>query len=159
MATRHTTTDHRRSRGQALAEFAIVVPVLLGLAGASSDFARVYQQDISLSAAARDAAEQIATNRSQTITAANAGQAAADVLNAEIGGSFTAVSTLTCDAPQVQVTYSSSSGATGATNKYPLGSAIVTACVPFQTLFRYPFVPDQGLVIRTSARFDVLQNR
>jgi Flp pilus assembly protein TadG len=159
MATRYTKTEHRRSRGQALVEFAIVVPVLLGLAGASSDFARVYQQDISLSAAARDAAEYVATNRSQTITAANAGQAAADVLNAQLGGTFTAVSTLTCDAPQVQVTYSSSSGATGATSKYPLGSAIVTACVPFQTLFRYPFVPDEGLVIRTSARFDVLQNR
>jgi Flp pilus assembly protein TadG len=160
MGIRHSITERRRSRGQAVAEFAILLPVLLGLAGASSDFARVYQQDISLSAAARDAAEQVATNRSGTITAANAGQAAADVMNAQLGaGTFTAVSTLTCDAPQVQVSYSSSSAATGATTKYPLGTATVTACVPFQTLFRYPFVPSDGLVIRTTARFEILQNR
>jgi Flp pilus assembly protein TadG len=160
MGIRHSTTERRRSRGQAVVEFAILLPVLLGLAGASSDFARIYQRDISLSAAARDAAEFVASNRSQTITAANAGQAAADVINAQLGaGTFTAVSTLTCDAPQVQVTYSSSPTATGATNKYPLGTAVVTACVPFQTLFRYPFVPSQGFVIRTSARFEVLQNR
>lgn len=160
MGTRHSTTDRKRSRGQAVVEFAILLPVLLGLAGASTDFARIYQQDISLSAAARDAAEFVATNRSQTITAANAGQAAADVMNSQIGaGTFTAVSTLTCTTPQVQVSYSTSSSATGATGKYPLGTAIVTACVPFQTLFRYPFVPSDGLVIRTSARFEVLQNR
>jgi Flp pilus assembly protein TadG len=160
MATRHSTADRRRPRGQAVVEFAILLPVLLGLAGASTDFARIYQQDISLSAAARDAAEFVATNRSQTITSANAGQAAADVLNAQIGGgTFTAVASLTCNTPQVQVSYSSSSAATGATGKYPLGSAAVTACVPFQTLFRYPFVPGDGLVIRTSARFEVLQNR
>jgi Flp pilus assembly protein TadG len=160
MGIRHSTTGRRRARGQAVVEFAILLPVLLGLAGASSDFARIYQKDISLSAATRDAAEFVATNRSLTITQANAAQAAADVLNAQLGaGTFTAVSTLTCDTPQVQATYSSNSGAAGATYTYPLGTATVTACLPFQTLFRYPFVPSEGLVIRASARFEVLQNR
>jgi Flp pilus assembly protein TadG len=142
-------------------EFAILLPVLLALAGATSDFARLYQQDISLSSATRDAAEYIATNTDKSITAVNAGSTAASLLNAQLGGigTFTSVSTLTCTSPQVAVTYSSSSTATGATYKYPLGSAVVQACTPFRTLFAYPFVPSGQLTISTSANYAVLQNR
>jgi Flp pilus assembly protein TadG len=151
----------RGSSGQSVVEFAILLPVLLALAGATSDFARLYQQDISLSAATRDAAEYIATNTSKTVTTANAGSTAADLLNAQLSGlgTFTSVSTLTCTSPQVAVNYSSSSSATGATTKYPLGSAVVQACVPFQTLFAYPFVPSGQLTISTAANYAVLQNR
>ena len=51
-----------RGRGQSIAEFAILLPILLALVGLSIDFARVFQAWITIESATRDAAETAATN-------------------------------------------------------------------------------------------------
>ena len=57
LATRPRRTARRRMRGQSLVEFAIVVPLLLGIVGVTLDFARVYQLWMRLQAVTRDTAE------------------------------------------------------------------------------------------------------
>src|SRR3954468_8482009 len=51
----------RRTAGQSLVEFAVLLPVMLTLFGAAVDVARVYQAWITLEASTRDAAEYVAT--------------------------------------------------------------------------------------------------
>ena len=47
----------RRQRGQSLAEFALITPVLLMLVVTVADFGRVFATSVEVEAAARDAAE------------------------------------------------------------------------------------------------------
>ena len=152
----------RRTRGQSLAEFALVLPVFLALVGATIDFSRMYSGWIGIHAAVRNAAEYLATNPQKDVTGANAGTKAAATLNTELTNlaTFTSVTSISCSGPEVQATYSSSSTATGASSKYPLGTATVTACLPFRPLFSYPFITQNGAwPIRVSATYQVLQNR
>ena len=75
-----TTTpsiDRRRRnpRGQAMAEFAIILPILLALVGGGIDFARAFEGAMTLQSAARNAAEAAAytsTSQSQAETNARA---------------------------------------------------------------------------------------
>jgi Flp pilus assembly protein TadG len=53
---------HRRSIGQSLTEFALVLPLLLGLTGMAIDASRVYFQWVDLESATRDAAQYIASD-------------------------------------------------------------------------------------------------
>jgi len=48
-------------RGQALAEFALILPLLVALTGGAMDFARAYQASITLQGATRNAAEYATT--------------------------------------------------------------------------------------------------
>jgi Flp pilus assembly protein TadG len=153
----------RKTRGQAVVEFAIILPVFLALVGATTDVARVYSAWIGVQSAARNAAEYLATNPpTANVTTANAGAIAAARVSDELPslGSFTSVAVITCTGPEVQVTYSSSPTATGASTKYPLGSATVNACLPFRPLFNYPFITQNGAwSLRVGATYQVLQNR
>lgn len=54
------TNRRRRSRGQSLAEFALVVPILIVLFIGIADFGRVFVAGVALEAATRDAAEAAA---------------------------------------------------------------------------------------------------
>ena len=56
------STDRRRRnpRGQAMAEFAIILPILLALVGGGIDFARAFEGAMTLQSAARNAAEAAA---------------------------------------------------------------------------------------------------
>ena len=152
----------RTTRGQSVVEFAIIVPIFLALVGATADFARLYSAWISVSSATRDAAEYLATNPNKDVTVANAGMIAAGVVNSEVAGygSFTSVASVSCDGPEVQVTYTSDGSAPGASSKYPLGRASVGTCLPFHTLFSYPFITHDGAwALRVGATYEVLQNR
>jgi Flp pilus assembly protein TadG len=152
----------RTTRGQALVEFAIILPILLALVGATTDFARLYSSWISRHAATRAAAEYLATNPDKDVTTANAGATAAALINDEVSGlgAFSSVTSLTCASPEVQVAYSSNATATGASTKYPLGRAVIATCAPFHTLFNYPFITQNGTwVLRATATYEVLQNR
>jgi len=66
---------YRRSAGQAITEFALVLPLILCLVGAGTDFARAYQQLIKLQPATRDAAEYVATKDLTSVQAAIDAQA------------------------------------------------------------------------------------
>jgi hypothetical protein len=54
-------TNHR-TRGQALSEFALVVPILLVLLVATADFGRIFATMIAIESATRDAAETTAND-------------------------------------------------------------------------------------------------
>jgi len=152
----------RSIRGQAVVEFAVIVPILLALVGATTDFARVYSTWIAVHSATRAAAEYLATNPDKNVTSANAGTIAAGAINDEVSGvgAFSSVAALTCAGPEVQVAYSSNPTATGASAKYPLGRAVVSACAPFHLLFNYPFLTQDGSwAISAAATYEVLQNR
>jgi Flp pilus assembly protein TadG len=160
----HHRTMHKfhGTRGQSVVEFAIIVPIFLALVGATTDVARLYSAWISVNAATRDAAEYLATNPNKDVTAVNAGTIAAGLVSNEMTGyqSFTSVASLTCDAPELQVTYTSDQTAPGASHNYPLGRAFVGTCLPFHTLFSYPFITHDGAwALRVGTTYEVLQNR
>jgi Flp pilus assembly protein TadG len=156
------TRRNRMSRGQALAEFALVLPVLITLTGAAMDFARVYQASITLQGATRNAAEFVAT-RSTDMSAAQT-QARRVVctemkdLPGFVPGSGGNVAT--CTAPIVNVTsFSLSTTAPGANSTYPLGTATVYAEFPFRTVIPWPWLPDGAWDIGTTQTYSVIQGR
>jgi Flp pilus assembly protein TadG len=159
----HVLKKRRATWGQSVVEFAIILPVFLALVGATADVARVYSTWIGVHAATRDAAEFLASNPGNTVTTANASSVAVARVNDQLTnlGPFTSVTTLTCTSPQVQVTYSSTTDSTtGASVKFPLGRATVNACLPFRTLFNYPFITQNGAWgVSAGATYEVLQNR
>jgi Flp pilus assembly protein TadG len=144
----------RRWRGQSLLEFAIFAPILIGLMGATTDFARAYEQLVKLESATRDAAEYVVS--SKTVTSSTlATTTARQVVCSQFGLSAT------CTSPQVTVdSYTSSTTAPGAHVEYPLVSATITSSLSFQTLFPYPFLTDRGATTLTaSTQYAVLRGR
>lgn len=170
-----------RTRGQSLVEFALIVPVLLTLVGAALDVARIYQAQLKLEAAVRDAAQYVATDPGYTTTGgyydstdtANYCTAfpctivpssdAKSVLDAEAGQTFSMSSSqTTCSTPTVWAVLASPStdGSTGGSTSYPLASTTITACVPFRTLFPYPwFTQSSTWVIHVNRTFSTLVGR
>jgi Flp pilus assembly protein TadG len=141
----------RRHRGQSIAEFAVILPLMLGLFGAAVDFARMYNSWINLESATRDAAEYAAT---KSITQADALTQSKRI----VCGAFGKVAT--CTDPSVTVTFSSSTTAAGASVKNPLATVLVTVSTTFHTLYPYPFVTNHGtLTFGSSRTYAVLQNK
>lgn len=141
---------------------------MLAFVGASLDVARLFQAWITIEAAARDAAEYAAT----TPTTVDAGGALVDArrivcLQAQglpgfAAGSGTPPTSIeTCASPSVTITsFSVSTTAPGATSKYPIGSATVHVSLPFEPLFAYPFITQNGaLTLGTSKSFSIVRNR
>jgi Flp pilus assembly protein TadG len=143
---------YRRSAGQAITEFALVLPLILCLVGAGTDFARAYQQLIKLQTATRDAAEYIATNDK---TAGAAATDAKAVVCAEFGQASN------CSDPSVTVTsFSLSTIATGATVTHPIATVTITASTSFRTLFPYPYLTNTGaMTLSKVSTYSVIQGR
>lgn len=170
-----------RTRGQALTEFAILVPVLLTLVGAAIDVSRIYITRVNLEAAVRDAAQYVASDPGYTTTGGYYDSTdlvnycsafpcstapstdAKGVVDTEVGQSFTVSSSqTTCSTPTVWavVASPSTSASTGGSNSFPMATATVTACVPFHTLFPYPYFTQGGnWIISVSRTFNVLVGR
>jgi Flp pilus assembly protein TadG len=171
----------KHSRGQALAELAIIAPVFLTLVGAAVDVSRVYSSWINLEAAARDAAQYVASDPGYTTSGgyydstdtpnycaaypctAAPSTDAKTVVDAALGRSFTKASDQsTCTSPKVWASLSSpsSSSSDGGSAAYPMAQAQVTACLPFHTLFAYPFFTQGGdWIIRVDKTFKILVGR
>ncbi len=153
------------SRGQSLVELALVVPVLLTIMGAAIDVARVYGAWVALDSATRDAAEQVATSDGATSDFATASAHARSVLCSEMtsvaGFVAPAGNPTNCSQPAVTLTWATpSTTAAGASAKYPIGTATITATLPFQTLFSYPFFTQNGAWTLTSTQsYSVIQGR
>jgi Flp pilus assembly protein TadG len=158
--------DRRRSRGQSLAEFALILPVFLTIFGATLDFARLYQAWISLQAATRVAAEYVAANDA-TIVAAQS-DARRFVCSQTQGMPGFQKSVLPppndvnqCTQPAVSVTaFSRSTSVAGASLTNPIGSATVQANMPFRMFFNYPILTDAGTwTLRATESYTVVQGR
>jgi Flp pilus assembly protein TadG len=158
-----------KSRGQSIAEFALILPVMLAFVGLTIDFARVFQVWITLESAVRDAAESVATDTSVT-NSTNALTLAKRTIciQAQNVPGFTRSGLASpndvyqCTAPQVTVTSFSLSTnpANGASTTYPLGTATIRAQLPFSPLLAYPFITQGGTwTITTESTFSVLRGR
>ncbi|MCV0402532.1 MAG: pilus assembly protein [Chloroflexi bacterium] len=152
----------RVPRGQALAEFALILPLLVALTGGAMDFARVYQASITLQGATRNAAEYAA---SKTTTQSQAQTEARRVVCAEaqtvpgfVAGSGGSVPN--CTSPVVTVTaFSLSTTAAGASSTYPLATATVRSQLEFRTVIPWPWLPGGAWTLSTTQSYSVIQNR
>jgi Flp pilus assembly protein TadG len=162
-------------KGQSMAEFALLLPVLLALLGMLIDVSRVYQAWLNLESATRDAAQYLATSNSDRCNPNYSGtppvgcsqpatpdQKAAYVLGLGTGMSFTvSASQATCSDPLVKATYSeSTSFSVGGSSVYPVGISTVQACLPFRTLFAYPLLTTGGdWILRSEQTYRMLVGR
>lgn len=160
-----------RPRGQSIVEFAIVLPVMLAIGGVLIDAARLYQVMTTLESATRDAAQYLATSSGEvtspdyTWAGDDADGKAAYILTTatayDVEPSESADALATCDVPQVTTVYTQdTTPASGGTAAHPLSTATVTACIPFRTLFAYPFLTRDGaFLLRTERTMSVLMGR
>lgn len=153
--------SHRVSRGQALAEFALVLPIVLGLVGAGIDFSRGFESSMTLQTAARNAAEAAAY---EATTLAEAQATARAVVCTEAqrlpgfvpgpGGEIA-----TCTNPSVTVTYARSATAPGANTRYPLVTVTVTTSLDFALTVPWPLLPDGTWSLGATQSFELMQGR
>ncbi len=149
----------RRSRGQSLTEFALLLPIMLGMIGAMLDVARAFQASIALSGATRDAAEYAATNAQTSSAALTEARRVVCLQAAGLPGHVAGGTPDSCTAPNVTVTsFSRSTTAPGATTKHALATVTIQTSLPFDTLFDYPFVGGNW-TLGTVQTFSVVQDR
>ena len=147
----------RRHAGQSVVEFALCMPLLLGVVGGALDFSRVFIVELNIQSATRNTAEFIATD--STITDISAAQTRAQSLVcAEIVG------TSSCTGPgrptATVTSFAVSTTAPGATAKSPMATVTVHVDLPFDMLFPYPFMSQAGHWTMTAAyTFSVARNR
>jgi Flp pilus assembly protein TadG len=159
---RRPRSVRRSRRGQSLVEFAVILPLLLTLVGAAVDIARVYQAQITLEGATRDAAEYAATYETTSAAALASATARVCTQMASIPGRVGSPSDpSTCTQPAVAVSnFSVSTTATGASTKYPIGTVTVTSTFPFRPLFAYPLITQNGAwTITATETYSVIQGR
>jgi Flp pilus assembly protein TadG len=170
----------RGSRGQSLAEFALVLPVMLALLGMGVDFARLFFAWIDLEAATRDAAQYVAsdpaygktggyfdssdtTNYCSTYPCSSAPSSdAKTVLDAATGKTFTKSSSQTdCSTPKVWALLASpdTTSASGGNTKNPVSSAHITACFPFRMFVSYPWLKNSSWIVRTDRTVTTIVGR
>jgi Flp pilus assembly protein TadG len=157
----------RNGRGQSVAEFALLLPVMLAFLGLTIDFARVFQAWITLESATRDAAEYAATNGTDSGDALTKAKQTICLQAQNIPGFRRSAlaspnDVNQCLAPTVTVVSwaSSTSGTDGASPSYPVVTTTIRATVPFSPLFAYPFVTQNGTwTITSQATFSIAQHR
>jgi Flp pilus assembly protein TadG len=155
-----------KSRGQSLVEFAILAPVFLAVMAICIDFARVYQGWINLESATRDAAQYLATSSNDPLddnwSGTDADKKARYLLETSTGATFEISSSqASCSTAKVSTTFSTStSSADGGSNAYPVGTAKVSACLPFRPLFAYPVLTNGGdWIVRSERTYRVMVGR
>lgn len=152
-----------RQRGQSIVEFALVLPVMLAIVGVVIDAARLYQVWVNLESATRDAAQYLATSSTDptapdyTWAGEDADTKAAYILTTatgyEVERSLSADEFASCDTAQVTTTYwQDATTQNGGTVSNPVSTATVSACIPFRTLFNYPFLATEGDILLHAER-------
>ncbi len=147
-----------KERGQALLEFVLVAPVMLGLLGASVDLARVFQAWITLESSTRDAAEYAATTAPDAATAQTSARRIVCTETQYLTGFQSGGTVATCVNPAVDVPSWSLSGTVpGATPDKPLASVTVRASMGFTMLFPWPFLQKGTWTLASSRSYAILQ--
>jgi Flp pilus assembly protein TadG len=151
------------ARGQSVAEFAILLPVILTLVLGGIDFSRAYERQMRLEQAIRQASETVAA-RAQS--ASEAQDMAREVVCVQMGRAAdctvgTIPTPLACSDLCLEVTFSISTTALGATVESPLATAQVTAAAAFRTAFPYPLLTSEtgDLTLNAAATYSILQGR
>ena len=164
MALPHLIRRTRHAaRGQALAEFALILPILLGIVGGGIDFARAFEGSMTLQTASRNAAEAAAYDPAVT-TLAQAQAKARTVVCTEaqrlpgfLPGAGGAIAT--CTNPTVSVTYAKDALAPGANARYPLVTVTVTTSMQFDLTVPWPMLPNGAWTLGTTESFAIMQGR
>jgi Flp pilus assembly protein TadG len=142
---------------------AIILPMLLGLAGAATDLARAYQAQITIESAVRNAAEWVAPNSATAAAAATDARRIVCLEARGLPGFVSGVEPIpdeTCTSPAVVVdTFSINATAIGGTPRNPIGTSSISAELPFRTLVPYPFLPRGTLTLTADATFTVVRGR
>ena len=168
MALRPTTdntprTDRRRrsSRGQAMAEFAIILPILLAIVGGGIDFARAFDGSMTLQTAARNAAEAVAYNVADPDLAEAQARAVVCAETQRLPGFVpgSGGNVATCTNPVMTVTYDSDPDAPGANERYPLVTVTVATSLDFDLLVPWPLLPNGAWTLGTTESFAIMQGR
>jgi len=157
----------RKSGGQSVAEFSILLPVLLAFLGLTIDFARVFQAWITLESATRDAAEYAASTSTTSSDALTKAQRTVCLQAQNIPGFLRSGlaspnDVNQCTRPTVTIVSfaSSTDPAVGASTSHPIASVTVKSTVPFSPLFAYPFLTTNGTwTITSQVSFSVSQGR
>lgn len=151
----------RSSRGQAIAEFALVLPLVLGIVGAGIDFSRAFAASMTLASATRNAAEAAAyaaldlADAQATATAVACTEAQG--LPGFVPGSGGDIET--CTNPVLTVSYSRDTTAPGANTRYPVVTVTVTTEMDFGLAVPWPFIPNQTWNLGNTQSFQILQGR
>lgn len=163
---RDSTRRTHRGRGQSIAEFAILLPILLAMVGLSIDFARVFQAWITIESATRDAAETAATNATGMGNALVLARKTVCVQSQTVPGfkrssSASPADVEACEWPNVSVVaFNLSTTSAGASVRYPIGTATVQSTLDFRPFFEYPFITQDGAwTITTQTTFSIAQGR
>jgi Flp pilus assembly protein TadG len=156
------TRGQRRSLGQSLVEFALILPIMLTLTGAAIDLSRVFGVWVTLESATRDAAEQVASDITVTT------QAQADVrgkailcsqLAGTVGFSAPAGAPSACTSPTATVKWIPQTSSPG-TTRNPMVTVTVTSSLQFRTLFPYPLFTQSGAwTLSSTQKYQILQGR
>lgn len=156
-----TRRTHRIPRGQALAEFALILPILLALVGGAIDFARVFQGSMTLQTAARNAAESAAYSSLDLAQAQSRARAVVCTESQDLPGFVPGPggAVATCTSPSVTIAYSRSTTAPGANVKYPLVTATVTTSLGFTLMVPWPLLPNGAWNLGTAQTFSIMQGR
>ena len=157
------STDRRRRspRGQAMAEFAIILPILLALVGGGIDFARAFEGAITLQTAARNAAEAVAYNVTDPSLAEAHARAVVCAETQRLAGfvAGSGGSVATCTNPVMAVTYTTDPTAPGANVRYPLVTVSVTTSLAFDLIVPWPLLPNGAWTLGTTQSFAIMQGR
>ena len=152
-----------RARGQSVAEFAILLPVVLTLVLGGIDFSRAYERQMRLEQAIRQASEIVAMRATSTTEAQDM---ARQMVCVQLGRAATCTvgtipSSGECTDLCLDVSFSRSTTALGATVDHPLAAAQVTAATAFRTVFPYPLLTsDTGqLTLSAASTYSILQGR
>lgn len=163
---RSSSRPAHRGRGQSIAEFAILLPILLALVGLSIDFARVFQAWITIESATRDAAESAATNGTDmgdalVLARKTVCLQAQTVPGFKRSSSPSPADVEACEWPNVNVVaFDLSTTSAGASKWYPIGTATVQSTLDFRPFFNYPFITEDGAwTITSQTTFSIAQGR
>jgi len=150
-----------------VAEFAILLPVLLAFLGLTIDFARVFQAWITLESATRDAAEYAASAGTSSADALTKAQRTVCLQAQNIPGFRRSAlaspdDVNQCTSPAVSIVSFATTvdPVQGASSRNPIASVTVRATVPFSPLFAYPFITNNGTwTVTSQVSFSVAQGR
>ena len=144
---------------------ALILPFLLAFAGGATDLARAYQAWLTIESAARNAAENVATNPADTTSAAALTEAKQIVcVESQQAPGFVQGNPpnaiKNCTSPITTVpSFTLSTTQTGASGANPIATVHVHVALVFDTLFPYPFIPQGGWTLTAEATYQIVRGR
>lgn len=146
-----------------MVEFAIVLPVILAIVLGGIDLSRAYERQLRLEQATRHASETVAM---QAQSASEAQSMARQIVCLQFDrptdcGLASLTTPEACADVCLNVVFSRSATALGATTEHPMATAVVTVAAVFRTVVPYPWIASGSSEVSLSAEstYAVLQGR